>query len=145
MTDKKGPLALPENEPEKLFAAESVAKLTELRKEFDALKAASPPEPPMACAVTEGPSVQQKVFIRGNWANPGEDAPKLFLRIIAGEQQTPVTKGSGRLELAEWLTRPDHPSDVARDGEPPLAMALWRRAGADPKQLRQAGRTTFSS
>lgn len=109
VTDKQGPLALPENEPEKLFAESSVAKLTELRKELDALKAASPPEPPMACAVTEGPSVQQKVFIRGNWANPGEDAPKLFLRIIAGEQQTPVTKGSGRLELAEWLTRPDHP------------------------------------
>jgi uncharacterized protein DUF1553 len=100
---------LPENEPEKLFAESSVVKLAELRKEFDALKAASPPEPPMACAVTEGPAVQQKVFIRGNWANPGEDAPKLFLRIIAGEQQTPVTKGSGRLELAEWLTRPDHP------------------------------------
>jgi Protein of unknown function (DUF1553)/Protein of unknown function (DUF1549)/Planctomycete cytochrome C len=109
VTDKKGPLALPENEPEKLFAASSVAKLTELRKELDALKAASPPEPPMACAVTEGPSVQQKVFIRGNWANPGEDAPKQFLRIIAGEHQTPVTTGSGRLELAEWLTRPDHP------------------------------------
>jgi len=109
VTDKKGPLALPENEPEKLFSVESQAKLTALRKEFDALKAASPPEPPMACAVTEGPSVQQKVFIRGNWANPGEDAPKQFLRIIAGEQQTPVTQGSGRLELAEWLTRPDHP------------------------------------
>jgi uncharacterized protein DUF1553/uncharacterized protein DUF1549/cytochrome c len=109
VTDKKGPLALPENEPEKLFAAESVAKLSELRKEFDALKAASPPEPPMACAVTEGATVQQKVFIRGNWANPGEDAPKQFLRIIAGEHQTPVTKGSGRLELAEWLTQPDHP------------------------------------
>ncbi len=109
VTDKKGPLALPENEPEKLFSAESQAKLTQLRKELDTLKAASPPEPPMACAVAEGPSIQQKVFIRGNWANPGEDAPKQFLRIIAGEQQTPVTKGSGRLELAQWLTRPDHP------------------------------------
>jgi len=109
VTDKKGPLALPESEPEKLYSAESQAKLSQLHKEFDALKAASPPEPPMACAVTEGTPVQQKVFIRGNWANPGEDAPKVFLRIIAGEQQTPVTKGSGRLELAEWLTRPDHP------------------------------------
>jgi Protein of unknown function (DUF1553)/Protein of unknown function (DUF1549)/Planctomycete cytochrome C len=107
--DKKGPLALPDNEPEKLYSAESQAKLGELRKELDALKAASPPEPPMACAVTEGSPVQQKVFIRGNWANPGEDAPKQFLRIIAGEQQTPVANGSGRLELAEWLTRPDHP------------------------------------
>jgi len=109
VTDKKGPLALPENESEKLFSAESLAKLVELRKEFDALKTASPPEPPMACAVAEGPSIEQKVFIRGNWANPGEEAPKQFLRIIAGEQQTPVTKGSGRLELAEWLIQPDHP------------------------------------
>jgi len=109
VTDKKGPLALPDNEPEKVFSAESEAKLAGLRKELEALKAASPPEPPMACAVAEGPSIQQKVFIRGNWANPGEDAPKQFLRIIAGEQQTPVTAGSGRLELAQWLTQPDHP------------------------------------
>ncbi|MCI0418872.1 MAG: DUF1553 domain-containing protein, partial [Acidobacteria bacterium] len=109
VTDKKGPLALPENEPEKLFSPESQARLADLRQELQALKAASPPEPPMACAVTEGPVVQQKVFIRGNWANPGEDAPKQFLRIIAGEQQKPVTQGSGRLELAEWLTQPSHP------------------------------------
>jgi hypothetical protein len=63
----------------------------------------------MACAVQEGPSIQQRVFIRGNVANPGEEVPKQFLQIIAGESQTPITKGSGRLELAEWLTKPDHP------------------------------------
>lgn len=39
----------------------------------------------------------------------GEDAPKQFLRIIAGDRQPPIIKGSGRLELAEWLTQPDHP------------------------------------
>lgn len=109
VTSGKGPLALPEKEAEKLFSSGSQERLQVLRAELERLKSASPPEPPMACAVTEGPPVEQKVFIRGNWANPGEDAPKQFLRIIAGENQTPIGGGSGRLELAEWLTRPDHP------------------------------------
>jgi cytochrome c551/c552 len=105
----KGPFALPEENPERLFSDQSRATVTALRSELDSLKKNSPPEPPMACAVEEGPSIQQRVFIRGNVANPGEEVPKQFLQIIAGESQTPVTKGSGRLELAEWLTKPDHP------------------------------------
>lgn len=109
ITGAKGPLALPDDGPEKQFSSTSQAQLKQLRAELEDLKKASPPEPPMACAVAEGATVHQKVFIRGNWANPGEDAPKQFLQIIAGENQKPVAQGSGRLQLAEWLTRPDHP------------------------------------
>ena len=145
VTDKKGPLALPENEPEKLFSAESQAKLTQLRKELDTLKAASPPEPPMACAVAEGPSVQQKVFIRGNWANPGEDAPKQFLRIIAGEQQTPGDQGQWPFGVGPVADAAGSSADLACDGEPPLAVALWRRVGTHTKQFRQAWRNAHPS
>lgn len=106
---EKGPMALPEKDSEKQFSEPSKFGLARLRKELETLKQASPPEPPMACAVTEGAIVQQRVLVRGNWANPGEEAPKQFLRIIAGENQTPITQGSGRLQLAEWLIRPEHP------------------------------------
>ncbi len=109
VTGAKGPLSLPEVETERQFSVASQTLLKQLRADLEDLKKASPPEPPMACAVTEGTPVNQRVFIRGNWANPGEDAPKQFLRIIAGENQKPVKEGSGRLQLAEWLTRSDHP------------------------------------
>jgi mono/diheme cytochrome c family protein len=70
------------------------------------------------------------VQIRGNYTTPGEEAPAVFPRILAGETQEPfvptkanlVSKAeanktrfgstrerSGRLELAHWLTDPKHP------------------------------------
>ncbi|MEO2089531.1 MAG: PSD1 and planctomycete cytochrome C domain-containing protein [Gemmataceae bacterium] len=70
------------------------------------------------------------VQIRGNYTTPGEEAPAVFPRILASEQQTPfvptkpnpadkpeanktrfgsVRERSGRLELANWLTDPKHP------------------------------------
>jgi len=56
--------------------------------------------------VSEGLPVEQRVFIRGNVESPGESAPKRFLTILAGENQERISSGSGRLELAEWLTNP---------------------------------------
>ncbi|MCU0702985.1 MAG: PSD1 and planctomycete cytochrome C domain-containing protein [Fimbriiglobus sp.] len=70
------------------------------------------------------------VQIRGNYTTPGEEAPAVFPRILAGEKQepflpsnpNPVAKSeanktrfgatrerSGRLELANWLADPRHP------------------------------------
>ena len=106
---EKGPFALPDKDPEQVFSQEAQVKISALRTEHEALRKSSPAEPPMACAVEEGPGVQQRVFIRGNVANPGEEVPKQFLQIIAGEHQAPITSGSGRLELADWLTNPNHP------------------------------------
>ncbi len=49
------------------------------------------------------------MLVRGDYNTFGEDAPKGFPLILAGDQQPAITKGSGRLELANWLTQPDHP------------------------------------
>jgi hypothetical protein len=49
------------------------------------------------------------VQIRGSYLRLGDVVPRRFPVILAGEQQTPITKGSGRLELAQWIARPDHP------------------------------------
>jgi hypothetical protein len=35
--------------------------------------------------------------------------PRGFPRILAGDTEKPITQGSGRLQLADWLTRPEHP------------------------------------
>src|SRR5205823_1523298 len=78
-------------------------------RELAKLKAAAMPEPDMACAVLDGEPVNQKVFIRGDYANLGEDAPKTFPRILAKPTDPQVASGSGRRELAEWLANPENP------------------------------------
>ena len=47
--------------------------------------------------------------VRGDYNTFGEDAPKGFPLILAETSNPPIAKGSGRLELANWLTQPDHP------------------------------------
>jgi hypothetical protein len=105
----KGPLALPEKEPEKLFTEEARAKWTGLKSELKTIKDSSPPEPPFACGVAEGESVEQHVFVRGNHDSKGDLVPKAFPTILAGDQQPSIDKGSGRLELANWLADPGNP------------------------------------
>jgi len=85
------------------------ARLADMRAELEEMRAAAPPQPDMADAVEEGDPVEQHVFIRGDYNSPGELAPKVFPSILARADDPKVAAGSGRLELARWLTRADHP------------------------------------
>lgn len=105
----KGPLGLPEKEPESVFSEESRGRWTKLTAEMKAIKDAAPPEPPFACAVGEDEPVQQHVFLRGNPDSRGEIVPKAFPVVLAGESQGTIKQGSGRLQLAEWLADPVNP------------------------------------
>ena len=69
----------------------------------------SPPEPELACAIEDDTPVPQTVFIRGDYNSHGEPAPPSFPAILAKYDTKPNFTGSGRLQLAEWLTRPEHP------------------------------------
>ncbi len=91
------------------FSDEQWTRLEALRKESEALKKAAPPEPDMACAIEDGEPVKQKVFIRGDYNAHGDDAPPSFPAILEKYDTKPNFKGSGRLQFAEWLTRPEHP------------------------------------
>jgi uncharacterized protein DUF1553/uncharacterized protein DUF1549 len=106
---RSGPLALPEKNQEQLFSPESRQQLAVLRQDLEELKKASPPEPPMACAVAEGQSIQQRIFIRGNHDNQGEEVAKGVPHILVEQQPFEIRQGSGRLELAKWLADPKHP------------------------------------
>lgn len=79
-----------------------------LRGEWQRLKDTLPPEPPLASAVTDGEVIEQPIFLRGSHHNRGPVAPKAFPVFLAGEQP-PVVKGSGRLELAQWIAGDEHP------------------------------------
>jgi hypothetical protein len=53
--------------------------------------------------------VTQRVFLRGNPNNLGEEVPRQFLGVLAGPKRKPFTHGSGRLELAQAIASPDNP------------------------------------
>ncbi|MBZ2179828.1 MAG: DUF1553 domain-containing protein, partial [Acidobacteria bacterium] len=80
-----------------------------LRQEWEQWKQSLPEEPAMVSAVVDGPSVDQRVFVRGNLYNPGEPVAKAFPAVLAGSRQPAIKQGSGRLELAQWLTSHDNP------------------------------------
>ncbi|MEE2639359.1 MAG: DUF1553 domain-containing protein, partial [Planctomycetota bacterium] len=70
----------------------------------------SQPRPPVAMGVTEAKAENLRVHLRGSHLALGETVPRRFLRIIDGESGHEIANDrSGRLELADWITGPDHP------------------------------------
>ena len=64
----------------------------------------------MALAVADRKPQDLRVHLRGSHLTLGDEVPRRFPRILAGDDQPPLGRQrSGRLELADWLTRPDHP------------------------------------
>ena len=108
LTDPKGPFAVPKD-VEPLFPPATQTQLVSLRAEKTALEKAEPTLPE-AMVVSDDKPQNLRVHLRGSHLTLGKETPRQFLRIVAGEQQQPIgANGSGRLELAQWLTHPDHP------------------------------------
>jgi hypothetical protein len=63
----------------------------------------------MAYGMTEGTPHDARIHTRGEPDQPGEIVPRGFIKILGGGPLAAETAGSGRLELAQWLTRPDNP------------------------------------
>jgi cytochrome c553 len=108
-TSKDGPFVLPEKEQEKHLSDAARLQLDVLRKESDALTKSSPPKPPMANAVAEGPKTAQTVFIRGSYSNPGERVDPAVPLILRASAVRPIRQGSGRRELADFIANPSNP------------------------------------
>ena len=118
---KAGPFRAPEEAPQYFPAAvqEQLARLEKEHKELEAAK----PEYPQAMGVCEGTKIGDlPIHIRGSHWTLGPTVPRRFLRVIAGENQPVIPEGqSGRLQLAEWLTEPDHPLTSRV-----MANRIWR-------------------
>ena len=81
---------------------EATDKLNELKKDW--------PEIPEAYAVQDGKFAKDTAIqIRGEQTKKGEQVPRGFLQLLGGQQLPPNTKGSGRLELANWIASPQNP------------------------------------
>ena len=108
LSDEKGPLATTKN-PDVLFGESTQAELKKLRENFANVEKLVPPEA-MAMAAEEGKPGNLKLHLRGNYLTLGQEVPRVFPRAISGNQQSPIDNNrSGRLELAQWMTKPDNP------------------------------------
>jgi mono/diheme cytochrome c family protein len=68
------------------------------------------PDVPEVMAVSDGKPTNLRIHLRGSHLTLGREVPRQFPRILTGDKQPPFDeRQSGRLQLAEWLTQPDHP------------------------------------
>ena len=88
-----------------------------MKAELDILKATMPTPPGLVLAAQDGgvPKTAHAgihdvaIHVRGSYARLGPVVPRHFPSIVTGVESPPIGAGSGRLELARWLTAPEHP------------------------------------
>ncbi|MFN0122903.1 MAG: PSD1 and planctomycete cytochrome C domain-containing protein [Blastocatellia bacterium] len=68
-----------------------------------------PPNVERAYAVTEGQAGDARIHRKGDLKNLGDVAPRGFLQILGGARLPANAKGSGRLELANWIADQQNP------------------------------------
>ena len=147
----------------------SAARLSEANRELEAIRKTAPPVVSVL-SVDEGakyPEVKADgrprnlfVQVRGSYLTPGEEAPPVFPRILAGEAARAVRRRRGRRparrdesdavrtcpkrERAVGIGEVDHgpeaPADGPRVRQPGLAAPLRRGDGRTPGRLRRARR-----
>ncbi len=85
-------------------------KIRQLEKQLETLDVTSPGAPPRAMVMLDKDKpVTSHVHLRGNPGRRGDQAPRQFFRILAGEDRKPFEKGSGRLELADAIASKENP------------------------------------
>jgi cytochrome c553 len=95
-------------------AEEAAKKVQAARKERDLFAKSAPPFE-TAYAMAEGKTEGKKkvgnacVQIKGDPEKLGPEVPRRFLAVLGGQTLPADAKGSGRLELAGWLTDPNNP------------------------------------
>jgi hypothetical protein len=113
----RGPFWLPVADRSKRLAPEVQKELEKMRVELDDLRKKRPKEVPEAVVAQDGGPKgtrhegfkDAQVFIRGDHKRLGKTIPRGFPKILMGEREEKITEGSGRLQLANWLTQRDNP------------------------------------
>jgi hypothetical protein len=116
-TGAGSPFRIKDRADEKYLPEPGRAALAKLAAEIDALKK-SPPPPEMTVHGAQEGGVpgsphagvhDVRVHIRGRYDRLGDLVPRHFPVVLAGEKQSPISDGSGRLQLAKWLASADNP------------------------------------
>jgi mono/diheme cytochrome c family protein len=90
---------------ERQLSAERRTYIEALRADIDALKKSLPPHFPHVHGVADAEKpVDIHVAVRGSPFNPGDEVPRHFLSVLTSDP-VPLTRGSGRLDLAEQIVK----------------------------------------
>lgn len=92
------------NEQQQLESAKKELEALKKQESAIALKDAFP----VAYGVSEGSPINAKIQKRGEPDKLGDEVPRRFISVLGGDEVPKTSKGSGRFELAEWLTRPSN-------------------------------------
>lgn len=85
------------------------AELATLVGELEQLRRKHPAPAAMGVGEAERPQ-DSPLYTRGNIESPGETVPRGFLQVVhVADYPVVPSNACGRKELADWLTRPDHP------------------------------------
>ena len=119
--EKYGPFR-PPRDARKSYSKAAQQAIKRLERERKGLQE-STPEFPRAMGVREGSEIGDiPVHLRGSHWTLGETVPRGFLSALSREPGPAIRDDeSGRLQLARWMTRPDHPL-TARV----MVNRLWR-------------------
>ena len=93
------------------YTAETTAELAKLREALTALAKAAPVVP-RGMAVSDRAPQNLRIHVRGSHLNLGAEVPRGFPSVLSSalpDAVPPPPDRSGRLELANWITRADHP------------------------------------
>ena len=97
---------------------ETRGEVNNVRKQLSGLEAKlkdveknAPPPAPTAMATREAPQIEDcQICIRGEIKNRGPKVKRGFVQVMSnGPVEVENPGQSGRLELANWIARPDHP------------------------------------
>ena len=117
LADSSSPFWPPAKEAESALSPDAKARIAALNARLDTLRKSLPPPLEYANGAQEGGVPESphagvhdvRVHLRGRYDRLAELVPRRFPTILAGENQPPITRGSGRLELALWLASETHP------------------------------------
>jgi mono/diheme cytochrome c family protein len=109
VADPKGLCAVPADKVEGLLDAAPKADLANRKQQLESLKKAAPAKYAFAHSLTDGEPANMKLHIRGNPNRTGDEVPRRFLAILAGEQPHEFSQGSGRIELARAIASSENP------------------------------------
>ncbi len=94
-------------------ASQTSKQLEILKKELVEFVKKAPEPLPLAMAPADHDTIEMgdcPIHIRGEVSNLGEVVPRGFLQVCSGGKSIIADpRGSGRLELSDWLTDPDNP------------------------------------
>ncbi len=108
--DKNGVLHYGGKDIDRFLAPIFKDRLDAMRADLSALEKALPKQYPFLQVIRDKDHpVNERVHLRGNPDNLGDEVPRHFLSILSTAQPVAYHQGSGRLELADDIVNPGNP------------------------------------